>query len=212
VGLFVALCAAGACILPPTTPSDAALPTLSECGLAPNYVNSSLADQPPARLLRWRTFPVRLYVDVRDVPDTLAGLYREAAERGATAWDTATGGRVGRFQHVDAPSRSQVIVRFRSGIGNSAATTAQFSGRLLIQTTTEVGRPGRDGELVGLGRGAQVSQTIEQIVSHEMGHALGILLHSPNPGDLMAQLIRVGSGGNVITAADRHTVLQAYCE
>ena len=203
-----------ACVYLPTAPSDDSLPVLGACGLLPNYVESGLADQQPPRLLRWRDFPVRVHVDSRGAPDALRPVYDAAAMRGTESWSTVTDGRIGRASYVSTPSAAQIVVRFVFGTGTtaSAATTAQFSGRLLIRATTAVNRPAGDIEQLERGDEDQVTRAIVQMVGHEMGHALGILLHSPDPGDLIARVIQVSGDGNGITPSDHHTLLQAYCQ
>jgi hypothetical protein len=113
------------------------------------------------------------------------------------------------FEHVESPGQAQAVIRFGSGPA-AAATTTEYAGRVIVRSTTTVSRPERDGDLVDRGLSPQVIELAAQIVGHEMGHALGILLHSPDSRDLMARVIRAGAG-STLTAADRHTFQQAYC-
>jgi predicted Zn-dependent protease len=148
------------------------------------------------------------------VPEALLAIYRDAVRDSARSWSDATEGRIGTIEFVEGTASAQIVVRFVSGPGVTAfaATTATMSGRLLTHAAAEIRRPARDVELLQRGRGGDVAQVIQQVVGHEMGHALGIMMHSPSSRDLMAGEIRVGRDGNAITAADRHTLLQAYCE
>ena len=202
--------AATGCVVLPLSPSDGSLPAIGECGLSPNYADSALADQAPPQLLRWRSFRVRAHLDLAAVPDALKPVYELAARDGAESWSRATDGRVGAIAWV-AGSDAQIVLRIAPG-APSARTTVRVTGRELVGATTEVFRPGDDLDRASRGGQAAVSLVLSQVVGHEVGHALGILMHSPNPGDLMAPHIRVGTGGNAISEADRHTLLQAYCQ
>jgi len=204
--------ASAGCIILPTSPSGP-LPALGECNLAPNYIDSPLADHPDPQLLRWREFPVSVYVDMSAVPDSLRATYAGAAKAGAESWFVATEGRLGGISWTDNAHGSQI--RIRIGMvenGNPGSTAVKIQGRVLTEATTTIERPPSDAVDVQGGQQGFIATAVAQIIAHEMGHALGILLHSTDGADLMAARLYVGTPAPWITAADRHTLLHAYCE
>lgn len=189
------------------------MPALAECGLSPSYVDSTIADQLPPQLLRWRDFPVRAYLDTDGVPTTLRPGYEHAITSGAESWYRATGGKVGAIRWVSDAAEAQIQLRIRlKDQWVPGRTLVEVSGRELLRATTDIERPPSDVDAADKGPGGHVHAAVSRVVSHEMGHALGIMLHSPNVEDLMFAAIRLDPGGQSITPADRHTLYHAYCQ
>jgi predicted Zn-dependent protease len=202
-----------ACVVVPTGPSVASgpLPSLGVCAQSPNYADSPLADQPPPLLLRWKNFPVGVYIDTVGVPAASASLYRDAVMAGVSTWSEATHGQVGGVVFTSTDVIAQVVIRVKTGnvSKGSGRTSVRYAGRLLLDATSEITRP--DAEVsTGVLDAAAIRVSVAATVAHEMGHALGVMLHSPNGDDLMSPTIeprRIGSP----TTADLNTLLQAYC-
>lgn len=202
------------------SPTGSGSSTLGQCNVSPNYVNSTLADTPPARLLRWQSdrFPLAVYLDVSSVPSNMQPLYRDSVTVGADLWNVATQGRIGRFALVASSSGANITMRFsmRSDTNYFALTTSNFAGSVVQSASISFERSSFELELAQ--RDPRfVVLSVSSTVAHEMGHALGVMLHSPDPADLMApgplrNPIQIGQDPRTfITPSDLNTMSHAYC-
>jgi hypothetical protein len=199
---------------------DAAAPVLGVCDAVPNYVDSRLPGMPgsaPA-LRRWASFPVTYSVDTSDLPESLRSVYDDAGEMVRELWSSATGDRVGRFRRVPSDGQIAVSIVEAESLPAVGYTTVAGLGNVITRGAIRIGRLADDEPLLKRGLRKRVTLQTANTLAHEIGHALGIQLHSPNEADLMSEFGNFVPGRDddrdarsFITAADRNTMLHAYC-
>ena len=89
---------------------------------------------------------------------------------------------------------------------------------MITSAAIQVARFPDDVSLIERGLARRVTLHTANTLAHELGHALGIQLHSPDEADLMNEDGNFLPGRDddrdprsFITAADRNTMLHAYC-
>lgn len=145
---------------------------------APSYFNS-LASYP----IRWSNFPIRVYIDSESAPADRRQMFIGFVDAAFDAW--ARGASEITTTPVDASdSRPKISVawvetlpRIDSGCTGGLTEPLVEGDKLLgmkvqIALLTQSGAPYTDRQIV--------TATL-----HEIGHALGILVHSTNPVDVM---------------------------
>jgi predicted Zn-dependent protease len=184
----------------------AGIPILGECGLAPSFAQAT-------QLKRWQSFPIDVAVDVSSFPAEFRKAYLEGVARGAGLWSEATGGRIGsvriHYEEREAPisiSLSEIPLPDRA-IG---ATALNVMGSRILSATVSLTRSRFEGT-------AFLAQDVASTTAHEMGHALGIVDHSPQAEDKMwvSGNFGVANEGRdpsyLITPSDVNTLEEAYC-
>ena len=88
----------------------------------------------------------------------------------------------------------------------------------MTSASIQMGRLSDDVSLIERGLQRRVILQTANTLAHEIGHALGIQLHSPDESDLMNENGNFLPGRDdardprsFITAADRNTMLHVYC-
>ena len=158
----------------------------------PNYASS-------VRLLHWPMFPLRVYF-MQDSELTAA---RQAlAVQGFNRWVQQTGGGT-TYNVVTSAAVANVTVKFYQFTGGPGDTLGITNVKYYDESSTI------DSADIRLG---VTNDAANDLVtdSHEFGHALGILGHSPVNRDLM-----YFEGNDQFTAditpSDLNTLLTAYC-
>jgi predicted Zn-dependent protease len=183
------------------------------CGKSVYLPNYADGDGRGISLSRWRTFPVRVYIDRHN------GVYTaELRDRAVVAFDGWVGQSGGRVQYtlVDRAAFADVTVRFVD-IDARVLSNANAVGITFTEDITNHGTSGLPSDRAYLAS-AEVYIGIDENVTrengtmaHEFGHALGIGGHSPSRLDLM---YRTGSSTRspVPTQSDINTLRTAYCD
>jgi hypothetical protein len=158
---------------------------------------------PAARL------PVRFYADPRGAMPALVAL-------GVAAWEGQF--LYGEFHGIQTPdsNRADIIVEWDAGVpadvapdpgppvdacgGATTNPTVVFTDSSASVLHVRLGPKG------GSFTAPQVAACLRRIVIHEIGHALGLLKHSPSPFDIMNQTPTV----TLPSSADRRTVEVLY--
>ncbi len=199
----------------------ASLPVLGACNTVPNYSTSKLPAMPggePGRLRRWRSFPLTYSVDTSGLPASVQKVYDEAAVVARDLWSIATAERVGQLRQV--PNGGQISVRLVpvDSIPSAGFTTIAGEGNVITAAVIQLARFPDDVSMIERGLQRRVTLHTVNTLAHEIGHALGIQLHSPDESDLMNengnfQPVRDDERDprSFVTAADRNTMLDAYC-
>ena len=200
--------------------SAAPLPVLGVCDARPNYVMSRLPAMPGGAtvLRRWATFPITYSVDTADLPSALQKTYAEVGAVVRDLWSTATNGRLATLRQV--PTGGQITVEL-VGAGELPApgfTTVAGVNHVITSASIRIARMADDEALIARGLDRRVVLQTVNTLAHEIGHALGIQLHSPDDADLMHEygnFVPVRDDQRdprtFITPADRNTMRHAYC-
>ena len=179
---------------------------LSDCGMTPSFAGET-------QLKRWESFPVEVYVDASSLPEELRRTYLEGIARGVGLWSEATRGKIGAVRlNTDRPESPISISLSSEQLPDRAlgATELKFRGRHLTSASVLLTRSRFEGT-------AFLAQDVASTTAHEMGHALGIVDHSPHPGDKMwvSGNFGVHNEGRdpeqLITPRDINTLEEAYC-
>lgn len=153
---------------------------------APDYLRFAAFDQPGNEriLLRWPhdAMPLKLFLpappaSIFDDPPAVL----EAARRAIFDWEDAAGPDLPSLTLVDSPAEADIPIRWGGQSPSGAIAQCVYDlgirrifgvDSLLIAARNQHGREATSEELY-------------KAVLHEMGHALGIGGHSPNPEDAM---------------------------
>jgi hypothetical protein len=204
----------------PTQPATS-VPILGDCNRVPNYSTSTLPGMPggePGRFRRWRSFPITYSVDTSGLPVSVQKLYEDAGVMARDLWSIATAGRVAQLRQL--ARGGQISVRFvpRDSIPSPGVTTIAGRGDVITSAAVQMARFPDDVALVERGLQRRVVLQTVNTLAHELGHALGVQLHSPDEADLMNEFgnflpVRDDARDpqSFVTAADRNTMLHAYC-
>ena len=164
---------------------------------SPNYASS-------VRLLHWTQFPLRVYFiqDANLTPQRQAlaiqGFNRWVQETNAVANNNGVS-----YNVVSSQSAANVTVKFYQFTGGPGDTLGITNVKYYDSSSTI------DSADINLG---VTGDTRNDLItnSHEFGHALGILGHSPVDRDLMYFEGNDAYTGD-ITPSDLNTLLTAYC-
>jgi predicted Zn-dependent protease len=179
---------------------------LGDCGIAPSFADHTA-------LKRWDAFPLDVHVDASSLPPEFRQTYLEGIERGVGLWSEATAGKIGavrlRFDRADSPITIS-LSHEPLPEGATGSTELKFTGSRIVSATVTLTRSRFEGT-------AFLAQDVASTTAHEMGHALGIIDHSPHPGDKMWPSGNFGVHNEgrdpayLITPRDVNTLEEAYC-
>lgn len=179
---------------------------LGACGAAPSFANRT-------QLKRWESFPVEVYIDAQSLPPELRQTYLDGIERGAGLWSEATRGKIGSVHvNYDRPESPISISLSHEPLPDRAigSTELKFTGTRIVSAAVSLTRSQFEGT-------AFLAHDVANTTAHEMGHALGIVDHSPNSEDKMWVSGNFGvhnegrDPGALITPRDVNTLEEAYC-
>lgn len=168
------------------------------CGLDAYLPNYAAAEDGFEDLVRWDRSVVTYRIETAGASEAEI----RAVEDGFAVWENVDFPQTNnRFQLVRTEGPADIVVLFR--------TLNQLAGA----AGTTRGSYTDDGFLVsaevtlGLTEGSYDLADAENTAQHEMGHALGIFKHSPNPEDLM--FFQGNTTG--IQLRDENTLRTGYC-
>jgi predicted Zn-dependent protease len=185
------------------------------CGLdfsTPNYAADSDRNGSPNLLLRWANFPVRVHF-AQTVTYTQNGAFivsNEQVREGFRRWEGASGGGVS-WSETGSIGDADIIVRTipldrRPGPNKAlGTTTVQYfaSNRQIIEAEIRLFTwPNMTVE--------QFRDGLLSTATHEVGHALYLLGHSPHSSDLMYAVGSVNADKGV-SERDANTLRTSYC-
>ena len=160
-------------------------------------------------LLRWPERKMPLRVHLPPPPD---GLFAEpeaihdSVRDGVLDWRDVAAPGIPRFEFVDAPGKAAIPIFWAEApdgawyIAHCAYDVNLRARRFGVSRILVTARWG-DGHVADL-------HDLYITVLHEMGHALGLGGHSPDPGDVMYPSIDAGQEG--LSARDRRTLERLY--
>jgi predicted Zn-dependent protease/Flp pilus assembly protein TadD len=162
--------------------------------LTPDYVSAATRSSQGQTLI-WpaHTNPIRIFVEPGRPDQAFAPAM---IQRCLDDWRNATNGRL-RFQQVVSPERANILITLREGpltdpvahVGRAEYLMPEEQLRehrlSLVRVTLNTGEVGPGGHPAG--RVSEESRRTQfyRMALHELGHAIGIWGHSPDPGDIM---------------------------
>jgi len=196
-------------------PTGPGLPPLAPCCAQPNYVVQ------PLDLLRWEGFPLQVSIDSRSL--SLVGaaeqVYRDAIEAGLQVWSVSTAASIGVVDVAFDRAGADLVVQLSEvpdDPHDDCNYFAQCDGEFVADALE--GRVLRRGRIVLYPAHvsvppAELPAYVAKLTGHEMGHALGLSLHSSDESDLMFQNARRSTGRPYpwLSPSDLNTLGTAYC-
>lgn len=130
-----------------------------------------------ADTIRWRN-PKRINVYIPQHQRTL--MMKHSLEE----WTRKTNKKI-IFYYVDYPSRADIEIQFVDKIGNVAGadraigvTQTKYAGRYFIKSTIQIAMRSPENRKLG-------DDAVYTVMLHEVGHAIGLLEHSPDKLSIM---------------------------
>jgi predicted Zn-dependent protease len=167
----------------------------------PNFISSLTS------LNHWSALPIKVFFNLP--PNWTTFYAADLPTNAALSWNQP--GEQAFFVVVSSASQADVVVSFVNnpdpswGVGAVGITNSQFdaSTGLLTPGSVSVTAAVHDqrGQLL-------TSEEMTTTIAHELGHALGINGHSPNPSDLMYPIQQPGI--STPQTRDINTAMTAY--
>jgi predicted Zn-dependent protease len=159
-------------------------------GKSPDYLSATTQSSQGQRLI-WPSHsnPIQVYVE----PNTPDQMYTiPIVQQALESWERATGGRL-RFRQVAAPNGANIAIYLKHGPlsdPNSHIGRAEYQmpeEQLYKHQLSFVRVSLNTGEDTPLQKVTTESRRDQfyRMTLHELGHAVGIWGHSPDPGDIM---------------------------
>jgi predicted Zn-dependent protease len=191
----------------------ASLPSCSASFATPNYASNNDPGTGRANLLlRWASFPLRYFIAAAQSRTFGSTTYssRTIMKEALQRWTTASGNQatfieVGTEGEADIILRAEQISAAPGPLGTLGTTQVEYysSNRQIIRATVRINTwPGMTQ--------AQFTQGFKGTSTHELGHALFLLGHSPASADLMYPTSDP-SLDDTIRSRDTNTFLTSYC-
>lgn len=154
--------------------------------------------------------PIKIYLapgtGIKEYRDEYAGIIKQSF----ADWGAASQGKVS-FDYVNSPDDASIICTWvddpkqvinpaEGGQALVAPSTSGVMGRTKIKILTQ--NPGVASKVT--------EASVRHICLHEIGHALGILGHSSQPGDIMFTTVNFSSPLAGLSERDKKTIFAIY--
>ncbi|MDR3612032.1 MAG: matrixin family metalloprotease [Candidatus Obscuribacterales bacterium] len=158
---------------------------------------------------RWSDakMPIKVYIKEGKGVAGYRPSFKEDLEAALKQWSTATSDRI-RFQTV-SPDKAAMTISWTEdrkemmSSNEGGHTEVMPDDKGIVQVTMKLLTTELDGSVMP-------DAYATHLMLHEIGHALGILGHSPNPADIMYYMINPGDTNAKLSAADVVTMLKLY--
>lgn len=154
---------------------------------------------PDAKVLRWPAgSTVRVYVHP-DANATLTGYLERAVEHAAAVWNEAALYGEVKLERTTALTDADAVVQYSvsdspvnsancppsGGLAYTTFCLTQDQDRLTTFPVRDISDSGVKFLLTVRTVSSPTEESVRRLVTHELGHVLGIAGHSPTPNDLM---------------------------
>lgn len=167
----------------------------------PNYLSSTIIDG--SHIVRWQKLPVKVYIQDCEYSKIVKSAFLE--------WQNKTGNAVSFF-FCKSPKEVEITVNFVDRLCNSYSkngyeegiTKPYFSSNKLLKAEIS---------LVKIDPKTNKDITLNHMYSaalHEIGHSIGLIDHSPNPNDIMYNIM--GHEKKSLSSRDINTVKILYSD
>ncbi|MBC7999222.1 MAG: matrixin family metalloprotease [Leptolyngbya sp.] len=145
---------------------------------------------PRTMVARWspQKLPLAVYIDSGRGIDGFRPVFPELAMEALNEWSDASNGKL-QFQLVSNPNHADITLAWSDTVSGNQEV---FEAGNTITTTSYNGRTGdvsishaHINLLTQVGGNSFSDIEIKKVALHEIGHAIGIQGHSPNPADIM---------------------------
>lgn len=134
------------------------------------------------KVIHWDAarMPLHIYLEEGHAAGNWHGSYNQLVQRAFQQWSQASNGLL-RFALVSTPEEADITVRWVRQLEHNRLGQSPFKamGNVIVQSDVVLATHEPDGKT------RLNEQTLYAIALHEIGHALGLQGHSPNPGDMM---------------------------
>lgn len=145
---------------------------------------------PRMMVARWspQKLPLAVYIDSGRGIDGFRPVFQELAMEAFNEWSAASNGKL-QFHLVSNPNHADITLAWSDTVSGNQEV---FEAGNTITTTSINGRTGavsishaHINLLTQVGGNPFSDLEIKKVALHEIGHAIGIQGHSPNPADIM---------------------------
>jgi tetratricopeptide (TPR) repeat protein len=177
----------------------------------PNGPDDYIGDATEAGVTRWpeNRMPIKISIKPGNSVPGYRDAFEEILKQSFTDWVDASQGKV-RIQYVDNPIGADIVCGWTdnpremisSAEGGHAMVGMDKQGVTGCTLTLLTVRPDTQGKLT--------DNFARRIALHEVGHALGILAHSPNPDDIMFNTVLPADIPCGLSSKDKNTLVALY--
>lgn len=217
--LLVSACGGGG----DDTPTNSNVTIYGHCGNSPIYAAADVV------LLRWKQFPLTVFIDYTNAPSINVGnnreIYTRALQTGVVGW-TAAGNGLGAIRFVTTPIDADITVKFGDAQAANMAQGKPYTPGLAGVTIFK-----RDGNFPNsyIIKGTTITLDVAEftdkitwtginyeeylglVTLHEMGHALFAAGHPKNSVSAMSPAVPFNTKP-VLSQLDMNSIREAYCK
>lgn len=167
-----------------------------------NYLAQALHD---GKVMHWdpKKMPLRVFITSGTGVPGWTPTMKSLVTTGMQAWQNATYNQV-RFIQTTDPQKADIIVRWKKQLAHNRVGENPFEyvGSTITRSDVTIATHTPDGNPMPLSE-------IQKTATHELGHAIGIQGHSPNPSDIMYYSVNPAQNGS-LSMRDTTTIRMLY--
>lgn len=172
-----------------------------------NYIDNTTSQ---GNIIRWQAYskPIKVYIEPANSIIN-PKLYVNCIKNGLKSWSNASHGKV-KFLLVQSPKNANIIINWdkykpslakKNNLYYIGFTEPNYTENQLISMNIRFNTWSQSGKTTPV-------NLFEKGVTHELGHALGIMGHSPNKKDIMYPFISLTT--NRLSQRDINTINLLY--
>jgi tetratricopeptide (TPR) repeat protein len=177
----------------------------------PNGPDDYIGDATEAGITRWpeNRLPVTIYIKPGNNVPGYRDSFEQILRQSFADWLDAAQGKI-NFQYLDSPAGAEIVCSWTnnpkemisSAEGGHAMVGMDKHGVTGCTLTLLTIRPDNQGKLS--------DNFARRIALHEIGHAMGLLAHSPNPDDIMFNTVLPADIPCGLSQKDKNTIVALY--